>query len=52
MTVIGWEPTINVLVVRVVRPPFKVPVPRTVVPSKNVMVPEAPAGAVAVKVTD
>jgi hypothetical protein len=41
-----------VLVVRVVTPPFKVPVPRTVVPSRNVIVPVAPVGAVAVKVTD
>jgi hypothetical protein len=47
-----WDPTIKVLVVRVVRPPLKVPVPRTVAPSKNVIVPVAPAGAVAVKVTD
>src|SRR5438309_8344269 len=47
----GWEPTINALVVRVVRPPFKVVVPRTVAPSRNVIVPVAPAGAVAVKVT-
>jgi hypothetical protein len=50
--VIGWDPTINVLVVRVTRPLFNVPVPRTVVPSKNVIVPVAPVGAVAVKVTD
>jgi hypothetical protein len=50
--VIGWEPTINVLVVRVARPPFKVPVPRTVAPSKNVIVPVAPVWTVAVKVTD
>ena len=49
---IGWEPTTNVLVVRLVTPPFKVPVPRTVAPSRNVMVPVAPVGAVAVKVTD
>jgi hypothetical protein len=40
-----------VLVVRVVRPLFKVPVPRTVAPSRNVIVPVAVAGAVAVKVT-
>lgn len=39
------------LVVRVVWPLFSVPVPRVVVPSKNVIVPVAPAGAVAVKVT-
>ena len=39
-------------VVRVVRPPLKVPVPRTVAPSKNVIVPLASVGAVAVKVTD
>jgi hypothetical protein len=50
--VIGWEPTTKVLVVRVVRPPLKVPVPRIVAPSKNVIVPVAPVGAVAVKVTD
>jgi hypothetical protein len=50
--VIGWDPTVNVLVVRVVTPPFKVPVPRTVAPSRNVIVPVAPLGAVAVKVTD
>jgi hypothetical protein len=50
--VIGWDPTINVLVVKVTSPLFKVPVPRTVVPSKNVIVPVAPVGAVAVKVTD
>jgi hypothetical protein len=31
---------------------FKVPVPRIAAPSKNVIVPVAPAGAVAVKVTD
>ena len=49
---IGCDPTIKVLVVRVVRPPLKVPVPRTVTPSRNVIVPVAPAGAVAVKVTD
>ena len=49
---IVWDPTINVLVVRVARPPFKVPVPMTVGPSKNVTVPVAPAGVVAVKVTD
>ena len=49
---IVWDPTINVLVARVARPLFKVPVPRTVAPSKNVIVPVAPVGAVAVKVTD
>jgi hypothetical protein len=49
--VIVWEPTINVLVVRVAWPPFKVPVPSIVAPSKKVIVPVAPAGAVAVKVT-
>ncbi len=49
---IGWDPTINVLVVRVARPLFKVPVPRTVAPSRNVIVPVAPVGAVAVKITD
>ena len=49
---IGWDPTVNVLVVSVVTPPFKVPVPRTVAPSRNVIVPVAPLGAVAVKVTD
>src|ERR1700748_1974281 len=42
---------INVLVVSVVWPLFKVPVPRTVAPSRNVIVPVAVAGAVAVKVT-
>src|SRR5258708_39252252 len=46
------DPTIKVLVVRVVRPPLKVPVPRTVAPSRTVIVPVAPVGAVAVKVTD
>src|SRR5258708_19847939 len=46
------DPTIKVLVVRVVRPPLKVPVPRTVDPSRNVIVPVARVGAVAVKVTD
>ena len=40
------------LVVKVVRPPFKVPVPRTVAPSRNVIVPVAPVGAAAVKLTD
>jgi len=50
--VIGWVPTINVLVVRVAWPLFKVPVPRMVAPSRKVIVPVAPAGAVAVKVTD
>jgi hypothetical protein len=50
--VIGWEPTIKVLVVRVARPLFKVAVPRVAAPSKNVIVPVAPVGAVAVKVTD
>ena len=40
------------LVVRVARPLFKVPVPRMVAPSRNVIVPVAPVGAVAVKVTD
>jgi hypothetical protein len=42
---------VKVLVVRVVWPLFKVPVPRMVDPSRNVIVPVAPAGAVAVKVT-
>src|SRR5258708_7546227 len=46
------HPTIKVLVVKGVKPPVKVPVPRTVAPSRNVMVPVAPVGAVAVKVTD
>lgn len=46
-----WEPMIKVLVVRVAWPLFKVPVPKAVDPSKNVIVPVAPAGAVAVKVT-
>jgi hypothetical protein len=50
--VIGWDPTINVLVVRVASPLLKVPVPRTVAPSRNVIVPVAPVGAVAVKITD
>jgi hypothetical protein len=50
--VIVCEPTINVLVVKVVWPLAKVPVPRIVEPSKNVIVPVAPAGAIAVKVTD
>jgi len=50
--VIGWVPTIKVLVVRVVWPLFKVPVPRMVAPSRKVIEPVAPAGAVAVKVTD
>ena len=40
------------LVARFATPPFNVPVPRTVAPSKNVIVPVAPVGAVAVKVTD
>lgn len=48
---IVWEPTINVLVVSVAWPLDKVPVPRIVDPSKKVIVPVAPAGAVAVKVT-
>lgn len=39
------------LVVRAVWPLFNVPVPRTVAPSRKVIVPVAPAGAVAVKVT-
>ena len=39
------------LVVSVVWPLFKVPVPRTADPSRNVIVPVAVAGAVAVKVT-
>jgi hypothetical protein len=47
-----WEPTINVLVVKVAWPPLKAPVPRTVEPSRNVIVPVAPEGAIAVKVTD
>jgi len=50
--VIGWDPTINVPVVRVATPLFKVPVPSTVAPSRNVIAPVAPVGAVAVKVTD
>jgi hypothetical protein len=50
--VIVWDPTISVLVVRVAKPLFKVPVPRIVDPSKNVIVPVALVGAVAVKVTD
>jgi hypothetical protein len=49
--VIVWEPTIKVLVVSAARPLFKVPVPRVVNPSKNVIVPVALEGAVAVKVT-
>ena len=48
---IVWEPTIKVLVVRTAWPLVKVPVPRTVEPSRNVIVPVAPVGAVAVKVT-
>jgi len=40
------------LVVKVVWPLFKVPVPRIVDPSRNVIVPVALVGAVAVKVTD
>jgi hypothetical protein len=47
-----WDPTINVLVVRVARPPLRGPVPRTVAPSRNVIAPVAPVGAVAVNVTD
>ena len=39
------------LVVRAAWPPAKVPVPRIVDPSKKVIVPVAPVGAVAVKVT-
>jgi hypothetical protein len=50
--VIVWDPTISVLVVRVARPLFKAPVPRIADPSKNVIVPVALVGAVAVKVTD
>jgi hypothetical protein len=46
-----WDPTINVPVVRAAWPLFKVPVPIAVPPSRNVIVPVAPAGAVAVKVT-
>jgi hypothetical protein len=46
------EPTINVLVVKAVWPLTSVPVPSIVDPSKNVIVPVAPAGAIAVKVTD
>jgi hypothetical protein len=42
---------ISVLVVRAACPLFKVPVPRIVAPSKNVIVPVAPAGAIAVNVT-
>ena len=49
---IVWDPTINVLVVRVASPLFKAPVPRTVAPSEKVIIPVAPVGAVAVKVTD
>lgn len=45
------EPTINVLVVKAVWPLAKVPMPRIVEPSKNVIVPVAPTGAIAVKVT-
>jgi hypothetical protein len=40
-----------VLVVKVATPLVKPPVPRTVAPSRNVIVPVAPVGAVAVKVT-
>jgi len=40
-----------VLVVNVAWPPAKVPVPSTVAPSRNVIVPVAVAGAVAVNVT-
>ena len=39
------------LVVKVATPLVKPPVPRTVTPSRNVIVPDAPVGAVAVKVT-
>jgi hypothetical protein len=49
--VIGWEPTVNVLVVRAAWPLFKVLVPRIVAPSRNVIVPVALADAVAVNVT-
>ena len=45
------DPTVRVLVVRVVWPLTNVPVPRIVAPSRNVIVPVAPEGAVAVKVT-
>lgn len=44
-------PTINELVVIAAWPLLNVPVPRLVPPSKNVIVPVAPAGAIAVKVT-
>jgi hypothetical protein len=50
--VIVWEPTVKVLVVMAVWPLFKAPVPSTVAPSRNVIVPVAPVGAIAVKVTD
>ena len=39
------------LVVSVAWPLFKVPVPRVVAPSRNVIVPVALVGAIAVKVT-
>ena len=48
---IGWDPTINVLVVKIAWPLFKAPVPRIVAPSRKVIVPVTPAGTVAVKVT-
>jgi hypothetical protein len=45
------EPTINVLVVSAAWAFVNVPVPRIVAPSRNVIVPVAPEGAVAVNVT-
>ena len=49
---IGWDPLVNVEVVKVATPAaLIVPTPRTVVPSRNVTEPVAPAWVVARKVT-
>lgn len=45
-------PALRVEVVKVAIPPLIVPVPRVVEPSRKVIVPVAPEGTVAVKVTD
>jgi hypothetical protein len=50
--VIEWVPTDSVVVEKLAVPPDTVPVPSTVVPSRNCTVPVAPAGTVAVKVTE
>jgi hypothetical protein len=51
VAVMVWVPIVKVEVDRIAIPPLTVPVPRTVEPSRKVIVPVAAEGTVAVKVT-